>query len=99
MSETSRRIKGKDLMKMGLGGVCPALGNTERKEPSAHSDKAPTVLCRVFFVPTVGTETRQAGKVGGGNSSWTLLCAGVLMYLTIKSVPFVLGNVYSRVVQ
>ena len=65
MSETSRRIKGKDLMKMGLGGVCPALGDTERKEPSAHSDKAPPVLCRVFFVPTVGTETRQAGKVGG----------------------------------
>ena len=69
MSKINRRISGKDGI--GIWWRLPKpWGIQDGKSHLPLSDKAPAVLCRVFCVPTVGTETRLRGKVGGEERRW-----------------------------
>lgn len=64
MSEISRRIKGKDLVKTGLGGVCPALGDTEG-ERAICLIQTRLQLCSVEYSSHCWDRDKAGGEGGG----------------------------------
>lgn len=71
MAKSSRRRRGKDQMERGdWVAFIQVLRETRWKDPLSPSEKASAVLCRLFCVPTIGTETRQRGKAGGEEWRW-----------------------------